>query len=155
MKIFLSTFTNKVDKKGRVSVPAPFRNVVANSHFPGIVVYRSLNFPCIEGADASFIEQLSEQIYGDFSPFSDEQIAVATSVLGGANQLTFDPEGRVVLPPEVRADAGIGDHATFVGLGRKFQIWDADAYVAHKEAQQEQAVKTAPKISPFGGGVRS
>lgn len=155
MAFFLSTFTNKVDKKGRVSVPAPFRNAVANSHFPGVVVYRPLNLPCIEGADISFLEQLSDQLYGDFGPFSEDQMSVATAILGGANQLAFDPEGRVMLPADVREAAGIEGLVTFVGLGRKFQIWDAAAYEAHKEQQLKIAAETAPRLSPFGGGRQS
>lgn len=154
MAFFLSTFTNKVDKKGRVSVPAAFRNAVANSHFPGVVAYKPLNLPCIEGADISFLEQLSDQLYGDFGPFDEEQMSVATAILGGASQLAFDPEGRVMLPSGFRDEAGIESQVTFVGLGRKFQIWDAAAYELHKEKQLKLAAQTAPKLSPFKGGAQ-
>lgn len=152
MAFFLSTFKNKVDKKGRVSVPAAFRTAVAGSHFPGIVVYRPFNLPCVEGADMSFLEQLSDRLYGDFGPFDTDQMSVATAILAGANQLQFDPEGRVMLPSELREFAGIGDYATFVGLGRKFQIWGAEAYEAHKEDQLARAAEAAPNLQPFGGG---
>lgn len=149
---FLSTFTNKIDKKGRVSVPAPFRAAVSESHFPGIVIYRPLNLPCIEGADISFLEQLSDRLYGDFGPFDPDQMSVATAILAGASQLAFDPEGRVMLPAELRSFAGIDGQATFVGIGRKFQIWNAADYAAHRENQLAVAAATAPNLPPFGGG---
>lgn len=152
MAFFLSTFTNKIDKKGRVSVPAPFRSAVSSSNFPGIVVYKPLNLPCIEGADMSFLEQLSDRLYGDFGPFNPDQMSVATAILAGASQLQFDPEGRVMLPAELREFAGIEGHATFVGLGRKFQIWGSEAYEAHKQDQLARASETAPNLPPFGGG---
>lgn len=152
MAFFLSTFKNKVDKKGRVSVPAPFRSAVAAGHFPGVVVYRPLNLPCIEGADMSFLEQLSDRLYGDFGPFNPDQMSVATAILAGASQLQFDPEGRVMLPAELREFAGIDGAATFVGLGRKFQIWDTAAYEAHQKEQLALASETAPNLPPFGGG---
>jgi len=152
---FLSTFANKVDKKGRVSVPAPFRAAVSSSHFPGIVLYRPLNLPCIEGSDISFLEQLSDRLYGDFGPFDPQQMSVATAILGGAAQLSFDPEGRVMLPGELRGAAGIESDATFVGIGRKFQIWDTVAYKAHHAKQMAVAEVTAPSLPPFGGGVQS
>ena len=152
MAFFLSTFTNKVDKKGRVSVPASFRSTVASSHFPGIVVYRPFDLPCIEGADMPFLEQLSDRLYGDFGPFNPDQMSVATAILAGASQLSFDPEGRVMLPAELREFAGIDGLATFVGLGRKFQIWGAEAYAAHHQNQLTRAAEAAPKLPPFGGG---
>jgi len=152
---FLSTFTNKVDKKGRLSVPAPFRAAVSSSHFPGIVLYRPLNLPCIEGADISFLEQLSDRLYGDFGPFDPHQMSVATSILGGAAQLSFDPEGRVMLPNELREFAGIENQATFVGIGRKFQIWDSEAYKGHHAKQLAIAEVTAPNLPAFGGGEKS
>ena len=155
MAFFLSTFTNKVDKKGRVSVPAQFRTAVSSSHFPGIVLYRPLNLPCIEGSDISFLEQLSDRLYGDFGPFDPHQMSVATAILGGAAQLSFDPEGRVALPGELRGAANIEGEATFVGIGRKFQIWASDAYKAHHAKQMAVAEVTAPGLPPFGGGEQS
>ncbi len=152
MALFLSNFTNKVDKKGRVSVPAPFRSAVAGGAFPGVVVYRPVNLPCIEGADFSFIEQLSDQLYNSYGPFNDEQMSVATTILGGSSQLSFDPEGRVTLPVELKEFAGVGEQATFVGIGRKFQIWDPAVFAKHQEEQLAKAVHAAPKIPPFGGG---
>ena len=152
---FLSTFANKVDKKGRVSVPAQFRAAVSASHFPGIVLYRPLNLPCIEGSDISFLEQLSDRLYGDFGPFDPHQMSVATAILGGAAQLSFDPEGRVALPSELRSNANIESDATFVGIGRKFQIWASEAYKAHHAKQMAVAEVTAPGLPPFGGGEQS
>ena len=152
MAFFLSTFTNKVDKKGRVSIPAPFRNAVAQSSFTGVVVYQPFNMPCIEGADISFLEQLSDRLYGDFGPFDPDQMSVATAILAGASQLSFDPEGRVMLPTELKEFAGIDGQATFVGIGRKFQIWAPDAYAQHREEQMALAAQKAPTLPAFGGG---
>jgi transcriptional regulator MraZ len=152
---FLSTFTNKVDKKGRVSVPAPFRAAVSSSDFPGIVLYPALNLPCIEGADISFLEQLSDRLYGDFGPFDTKQMAVATATLAAAAQLSFDPEGRIMLPAEMRQQAGVENSVTFVGLGRKFQIWDTESYRVHHAKQMAVAEAIAPNLPPFGGGGQS
>ena len=60
MRLFLSTFTNKVDKKGRVSVPATFRAALSELSFPGIVAYRSFTALCIEGCGMDFMQRLSE-----------------------------------------------------------------------------------------------
>ncbi|MBO6505558.1 MAG: hypothetical protein JJ850_08420 [Kordiimonadaceae bacterium] len=150
MALFLSTFENKVDKKGRVSVPASFRTAVASSHFQGIAVYRHLSLPCVEGADISFLEQLSDQLYEDFGPFDTDQLSVATSILAESSQLAFDSEGRILLPAAMREFMGIDGFATFVGLGRKFQIWAPDAFAEHRAAQRDIAADKITELPPFG-----
>ncbi len=145
---FLSTTTNKVDKKGRVSVPALFRSNIGPEGFQGVIAYKSFKHPCIEGSDISFMEQLSERIHGDFGFFSDENEALATVLLGKSTQLSFDPEGRIHIPREFIEHADIEEQATFVGLGNKFQIWNPKAYQAHYETQLEIAKKEAKKLGP-------
>ncbi|MCJ9429482.1 division/cell wall cluster transcriptional repressor MraZ [Kordiimonas marina] len=100
----------------------------------------------------TFLEQLSDRLYGDFGPFDPDQMSVATAILAGASQLSFDPEGRVMLPNDLKAFAGIDAAATFVGIGRKFQIWNPEAFEAHRAQQMAVAADTAPKLPPFGGG---
>ena len=145
---FLSTATNKVDKKGRVSVPALFRSNIGPEGFQGVIAYKSFKHACIEGADLSFMEQLSERIHGDFGFFSDENEALATVLLGKSVPLSFDPEGRIHLPKDFMGHANIKESATFVGLGNKFQIWNPKAYEGHYEAQLEIAKKEAKKLGP-------
>jgi len=98
MALFLSTFAKKIDKKGRVSVPAQFRAALTEESFGGIVVYSSFVNPCVEASGMARIEKLSSGI-DSLDPFSDERDAFATAVLGGSFQLQFDSEGRVTLPP--------------------------------------------------------
>ena len=155
MALFLSTYENKVDKKGRVSVPASFRTAVASSHFQGIAVYRHLSLPCVEGADISFLEQLSDQLYEDFGPFNTDQLSVATSILAESNQLAFDSEGRIMLPASMKDFVGIEGQATFVGLGRKFQIWAPDRFAEHRLQQREIAADKITELPPFGARGRS
>ncbi len=145
---FLSTATNKVDAKGRVSVPATFRSNIPQEGYQGVVVYKSFKHDCIEGADISFMEQLSDRIHGDFGFFSDENEALATVLLGKSSPLNFDPEGRIHIPQELLDHAKITDKATFVGLGKKFQIWEPEAYERHYEEQLKIAKAEAKNLGP-------
>ncbi len=153
--LFLSTFENKVDKKGRVSVPAPFRSAVDKSHFQGIAVYRHLSLPCLEGADITFLEQISDQLYEDFSPLDTDQLSVATAILAESNQLAFDSEGRIMLPAAAKEFTGIDGQATFVGLGRKFQIWAPEQYALHRDEQRRLAAGKIKEMRPPGARGRS
>ncbi len=153
MAFFQSTFTNKIDKKGRVSVPAPFRAAVSDSGFSGVALYQSLDAPCVEGADIPFLHQLATHLHKDYGPFNPEQNAIATALIGGSSQLTFDPEGRIMLPAELRESAGITNQATFVGIGLKFQIWNPTVYEEYRIELVRKARETAPKLPPFSGGA--
>jgi MraZ protein len=138
MPLFLSTFPKKIDKKGRVSVPSSFRTVVEGEAFGGIVVYQSFINPCIEACAMSRIEALLERIEM-LDPFSEEHDAFAATLLGGSQQLAFDGEGRVMLPPELLQAAGIDEEMVFVGKGKTFEMWEPKAYAVHAEASRKLA----------------
>ena len=140
MALFLSTFVKKIDKKGRVSVPAQFRAALTEESFGGIVVYNSFVNACIEASGMSRIEKLSSGI-DNLDPFSDERDAFATAVLGGSFQLQFDSEGRVTLPEDLIKAAGIDEDLVFVGKGPTFEIWEPKAFAAKSEAARKMALE--------------
>ena len=140
MALFLSTFTNKVDKKGRVSVPASFRSVLSKQDFAGIVVYGSFINDCIEGCGMDRIEKLSESI-DMLDPFSEERDAFATTILGGSIQLPFDSEGRVLLPESLLTLSNVSERAVFVGKGKTFEIWEPEAYKRYEDRARTLAKK--------------
>lgn len=127
MALFLSTFTNKVDNKGRVSVPAQFRAALNNQDFSGIIIYQSFINDCIEGCDIDRIKRLSNSI-DSLDPFSEERDAFAATILGGAIQLPLDVDGRVILPVNLLKKTAITGQALFVGKGSTFEIWNPDKF---------------------------
>jgi len=133
MALFLSTHINKVDKKGRVSVPSQFRTELASESFQGIVLFRSHVHAALEGFAWSYMQEISRRVE-NFDLFSAEQDDLAMTVFGESVQLAFDGEGRIVLPEDLIKFAGVGERAAFVGLGNKFQIWDADVLDKRREA---------------------
>lgn len=138
MALFLSTYENKVDKKGRVSVPAQYRNMLAQQVFHGVVAYASFNNPCIEACGIDRMERLSDSIDA-LDPYSEERDAFATAILGGSVQLSFDGDGRVVLPESLLEVAGIKDKAVFVGKGKTFEIWSPETFKEHAEKAKKLA----------------
>jgi len=136
--LFLSTFTNKVDSKGRVSVPAQFRVSLVNENYSTMVVYESFINQCIEGCDIERIKKISESI-DNLEPFSEERDAFATSILGGSIQLSIDGDGRVILPENLLKTAKIKDNAVFVGKGSTFEIWEPKSFAVYLEKAQAEA----------------
>jgi MraZ protein len=136
--LFLSTFTNKVDSKGRVSVPAQFRVSLVNENYSTMVVYESFINQCIEGCDIERIKKISESI-DNLEPFSEERDAFATAVLGGSVQLSIDGDGRVILPENLLKTAKIKDNAVFVGKGSTFEIWEPKSFNVYLEKAKAEA----------------
>lgn len=129
--LFLSTFHNRIDKKGRVSIPAQFRAVLAAkvlaNDFQGIVVYQSPINNCIEACGMSRIIKLNERIEA-FDPYSEERDAFVNTMFGESVQLSFDGDGRVLLPEHLIEAVGLKEEATFVGKGEIFEIWEPKAF---------------------------
>lgn len=142
MALFLSRFENKVDTKGRVSVPSQFRSMLYGQDFSGIVLYPSYLNNCIEGSSIERIQKFSEAI-DDLDPTSRERDAFATVMLSEACQLPFDTDGRVILPKHLMELAGITDKAVFVGKGQTFEVWEPKKFEEYKKEAQER-IKDMP-----------
>lgn len=141
MTLFLSTFVNKIDRKGRVSVPASFRPLLAGPDFSGVVLFRSWKHPALEGYRMGDMQELARQVE-TLDTFSDSHDDAATSIFADARPLPFDAEGRIILPEDLVAHAGLGDAACFAGRGRTFQIWEPKAFQLW-QAQARQRVQQA------------
>lgn len=125
MALFLSTYTNKIDGKGRMSVPATFRAALSQNPFQGIVVFKSRSHQALEGFGMDDMTELAKRL-DHFDLFSDTQDDLATVIFAESRQLPFDGDGRIVLPEDLRAFCGLTDKASFVGMGHKFQIWEPE-----------------------------
>jgi len=142
MTIFLSSFVNKVDKKGRVSVPASFRaalnSTTSGSDASGIVVFRSLQHEALDGCSIGHLELLSQSLEKqDLAP--DVYELIETTIFGGSVQLPFDGEGRITLPQSLASAVGIEDEVAFVGRRKTFQLWNPQKLIAHDAASRSAA----------------
>ncbi len=145
MGIFISNFVNKIDAKGRVSVPSQFRASISDEQFNGVVVYPSFVNPCVEACGISRIEKLVNSI-DEMDPYSNERDAFATSILGGSQQLGFDTEGRITLTKELVEQAELKDKAIFVGKGFTFEIWNPEKFEKYFNSSREIAKANRGKL---------
>ena len=129
--MFLSTYENKLDKKGRVSVPASFRSYLSNLGYNGIICYPSFNNQSIEAWPQDRIEKISNTI-DSLSPFEEKRDFFATSVLSESINLQFDSEGRILLTQKLLKHAKIKNSMVFVGQGKTFQIWEPTIFEKFK-----------------------
>jgi MraZ protein len=129
MDRFLSNYLLRLDAKGRVSVPAQFRGVLARDGFAGLYCYPALDRPALDAGGNALLAEIEALIAG-FRPYSDQREQFALALYGTSETLNIDGEGRVVLTDALKAHAGVTDTVTFVGLGHKFQIWEPGRFGA-------------------------
>jgi MraZ protein len=131
MAVFFGTHSMKIDGKGRVSMPAAFRDALNRAGSPEAVLMPTEGSPVIEGCDRAFVDELADRAYApDIGEEARDRILM---MMGEIVTPSFDPEGRFVFPASLRAHAGIGDQAVFVGRGRVFQIWHPETFNADRD----------------------
>jgi MraZ protein len=129
MDRFVSNYTLRLDAKGRVSIPAPFRAVLARDGFEGLYCYPTLDQPALDAGGNALLGEIEELLSG-FPAYSDQRDELSLALYGTSETLKVDGEGRVILSESLKGHAGIGETAAFVGLGHKFQIWEPERFRA-------------------------
>jgi MraZ protein len=137
MDRFVSTFTNKIDAKGRVSIPAPFRAVLERDAYSagttaGIYCYPSLDAAALD-AGGERLAQKIDRLLADLPDYSDERDELSVALYGDVQVLSIDGDGRIVLPETLRTHAGLAGQVTFVGLGEKFQMWQPERFQERRD----------------------
>jgi len=125
--MFISTYENKLDKKGRVSVPAAYRSHLNSLGYNGVVCYPSFTNSSIEFCPKDRLEKIVETI-DTLNPFEENRDIFSTSILADSFQLNFDSDGRVTLTEKLLSHSGIKEKALFVGQGKTFQMWEPTAF---------------------------
>jgi MraZ protein len=137
---FVSNYTLRLDAKGRVSIPAPFRGVLARDGFDGLYCYPALDRPALDAGGNALLAEI-EALIARFPPYSEQRDQFSVALFGTSETLKVDGEGRVVLTEPLKMHAGISDAVTFVGLGHKFQIWEPGRFRAQL-AEATETVRT-------------
>ncbi len=129
MDRFVSHYMLRLDAKGRVSVPAPYRAVLERDGFDGLYCYPALDRPALDAGGNALLAEI-EALIASFSPYSEQCERFSLALYGSSESLKFDGEGRVVLTDALKVHAEITEAVTFVGLGHKFQIWEPSRFRA-------------------------
>ncbi len=143
---FVSHFTNRVDAKGRVSIPAPFRAALAKDGFEGLYCFPSPFQEAVDAGGNGLTAEIQKRLDA-FSTLSLEYDALSTALYGASETLKIDRDGRIVLSEMIRNHAGIDGEVTFVGQGFKFQIWEPVRFAKHRD----EAMKRALAVLSSGG----
>ena len=147
MNSFVANFTLRLDSKGRVSIPGPFRSILGRDGFEGLYCYPALDCPAIDAGGSALMAEI-ETLIGRYARFSDQREQFALALYGTSERLKIDAEGRVVLNENLKRHAGITETVAFVGLGHKFQIWEPDRF-------QSEFAEATQKVRALKGELSS
>ena len=149
MELFLSTFVNRVDRKGRVSVPATFRSTLATHRHPNqVVLIPSFKFEALDGTGSDHLTEMMEGL-NTLDQYSDRRDDLAL-VFAESRALQIDGEGRIVIPDDLKDHAQISDEVAFVGLGTMFQLWEPKRFDAHRAEARERSRRGGTTLPPPG-----
>lgn len=133
MTVFLSSYLNGVDKKGRVSVPASFRQEMAAHSRQTVVVYAAPEGRYLYGWAYDDFVKLAEKIQ-QLPALSPVRQRLARAILAAARPVNFDDAGRIMVPDNLLAASGIEGEALFAGEGEYFTIWNPARFEAQMAA---------------------
>jgi len=152
MALFIDTFINKIDRKGRISVPASYRAALAGQLFQGIVAFPSFKYSAIQCSGMDWMTALTDTV-SKVDLFSDEHDDLTATLFADAKQLAFDGEGRIMLPESLAQHAAIDEAAAFVGRGHTFEIWQPVKLEAYKAEARKRALEKGRTLPRSGGGA--
>ena len=144
---FISTMAGTLDSKGRVCIPAAYRQILAAQNTPGVYLCPSFSSAALEGFGAEVLEKFHRQLAEQDPFFSPEFNDKAIMVVSMTQQLPLDENGRVRLPDEMIAHAGLKDRVLFVGMSTKFRIWEPARFQETLELHRKRA------LAAFNGGA--
>lgn len=136
-----------LDKKGRVCIPARYRQILAAQDTAGVIVRKALVAPSLECFGESVMAAINQSQARDDTYFRAAHDLNSFSLHSLCEDLAVDETGRVRLPDEMIAYAGLRENITFVGMGRKFEIWDTERYAP--VYQERLAAAQAEANKPF------
>jgi MraZ protein len=161
--VFNDVHLNGVDPKGRVSLPAAFRQTieirctsdkVASGLERVLRMAKHRDLPCIEVSDARQVADHEEETDARATHLAQESGRFRGDILEELEakayplmkDVNFDVAGRMVLPERLRLKADIGEEAFFVGSGRKFRIWNPDKLRGHPEGESPEVLEEMEEL---------
>jgi transcriptional regulator MraZ len=149
MDLFVSHYSLRLDAKGRVSIPAPFRAVLARDGFEGLYCYPTLDRPALDAGGNALLKEI-QALVGRFPPYSEEREQFSAALYGTSEVVKIDGEGRAILTEQLKGHAGIKDEIAFVGLGHKFQIWEPGRFRAELAEATEKVRALKKRLGSQG-----
>lgn len=152
---FRGEWVHKVDTKGRVSIPAPFRRALEagdpdwkEGENPQLVLVYGRKKACVEGYSVRAMDEVDEAI-SELPRYSREREALERMINTQSSQVQVDENGRIVLSARLREKMGMSKEAVLAGMGDKFQIWEPATYAEDQAGLEDWVSHQDEADDPF------
>lgn len=150
MDRFLSNAVNRIDAKGRVSVPAHFRTVLQKRGFAELYALRALEMPAMDVGGLDLLDRYEQRIALE-DPFLQTADDMSFFAHGDGAFLKLDQDGRITVTDFIRNHTGITSEVAFVGRGTFFQIWEPGRLAEYgRQARARLIALRRAAVSPAG-----
>ncbi len=147
--MFRGCFEHAIDDKGRLSIPAKFRDALTSAFTPPLHLTFSFDTPSLVAYPADEWRELEAKLNAlpAFDPMAQK---FRRTVYASAQECPLDRSGRVLVPPNLRSHAGLGRDVVLAGLGKKFEIWDKERYHVMLAEVLENPAEVAAGLGGLG-----
>jgi len=135
--MFRGQFQHSMDAKGRISLPARFRDALAASGDPRFVLTKALFDPCLHLYPMRAWEELEEKI-AELPSMDPNVVRFRRLYISAASECEADKAGRVLIPNTLREKTGLKKDALWAGMGRHLELWSAAKWEAALELSPEE-----------------
>ena len=140
--MFFGTYTPRMDDKGRLILPAKFRDQLAG----GLMVTRGQEH-CLYVWPKAEIDRMAERLRE--APVSNKATRDYIRMFSsGSSDETPDKQGRITIPPTLREWAALGKEVVVIGAMHRLEIWDGAAWAAYSEEQEEAFAELSEEVFP-------
>ena len=142
LNLFLSTFETKIDKKGRISIPARYRSLLEKSD-EELILFSTPESNYVQGCGNNYIKRLWETNL-ELDQISNEALYIQ-DILSDSIHANIDAEGRILLSEKLIEIAKLTRTVLFAGRGETFQIWDPENFNIAKEERSRKSILAGPQ----------
>ena len=136
--MFLGVSTLNLDAKGRMAIPAKYREALAECCASRVVVTINPREHCLWLYPEVEWNEIARKV-AQLPTLNRQNLILQRLLLGHASELEMDGQGRILLSTELREYARLGKKISLIGQGHKFEIWDADGMLAEREGWLDEA----------------
>jgi MraZ protein len=145
--MFRGRFEHTIDSKGRVSIPAKFRELLAEKYDERLIL---TNFDrCLVAYPFEEWRGLEEKV-GSLSMVKKEVRVFQRFFISGAAECPIDKLGRILIPPTLRDYAQLARNVVFNGMLKKFEIWSKDRWLEEIKRSEESFEGMSEALADLG-----
>ena len=149
MPAFSGKFYYTLDPKGRLIIPAPFREIISSNYNPKLYVVNDIFDNCLHIYPQEEWSKLEEKVRT--LPKMDEDVKLfIRKVIGSAQEVEIDKQGRILVSAAQRVDAGLNSEIVIVGQLDKIDLWDRKEWDAVNDLSKIDKKATAEKLAAYG-----